>query len=114
MKLQPHSFDKIKEGSKIIEARLFDEKRHEIKLGDIIEFRREPEQIETVQTEVIGLFNYKTFSDLAEDFPTSAFGDNDKETFLGRTYAFYTKEQEEKYSVLGIKIKLLAYNCTEL
>jgi ASC-1-like (ASCH) protein len=104
MKLQPHPFDKIKKGSKTIEVRLFDEKRREIKLGDTIEFRREPEQTEIVQAKVIGLLNYKTFSDLANDFP-NIDGDG-KEALLERIYTFYTKEQEEKYSVLGIKVRI--------
>ncbi len=108
MKLQPHPFNKIKEGSKTIEVRLFDEKRREIKLGDIIEFRREPEQTEIVQAEVIGLLNYKTFSDLVNDFPATDFGDENKKILLERIYTFYTKEQESKHSVLGIKIKLIA------
>jgi ASC-1-like (ASCH) protein len=60
IKLQPHPFDKIKEGSKTIEVRLFDEKRRAMQLGDTIEFRREPEQSETVTVEIIGLLNYPT------------------------------------------------------
>jgi ASC-1-like (ASCH) protein len=107
MKLQPFSFDKIKEGKKIIEVRLYDEKRREIKIGDVIEFKREPEQVETVKADVIGLLNYKTFADLASDFPASYFGHSDTEDLLKSIYAFYTKEQEEKYTVLGIKIKLI-------
>ena len=107
MKLQPFPFDKIKEGKKIIEVRLYDEKRREIKIGDVIEFKREPEQVETVKAEVIGLLNYKTFHDLVSDFPASYFGHPDTEDLLKSIYTFYTKEQEEKYTVLGIKIKLI-------
>jgi ASC-1-like (ASCH) protein len=36
MKLTTEPFDKIKSGSKIIEVRLFDEKRKDINLGDEI------------------------------------------------------------------------------
>ena len=108
MRLQPFLFDKIKEGKKTIEVRLYDEKRREIKIGDTIEFKREPEQTETVKAEVIGLLHYKTFPDLANDFPTTYFGHPDKEDLLKSIYTFYTKEQEEKYTVLGIRIKLIA------
>lgn len=106
MKLQPFPFDKIKEGKKTIEVRLYDEKRRDIKIGDVIEFKREPEQTETIKVEVTGLLNYKTFTDLANDFPASYFGHPNKEDLLKSIYTFYTKEQEEKYTVLGIKIKL--------
>ena len=38
MKLDAEPFEKIKNGSKTVELRLFDEKRQKIKPGDIIEF----------------------------------------------------------------------------
>jgi len=107
MKLQPFPFDKIRSGDKNIEVRLYDEKRKEIRIGDIIEFKREPEQVESVNAEVIGLLNYKTFADLVNDFPASAFGHPDKDDLLKSIFTFYTKEQEEEYTVLGIKIKLV-------
>ena len=107
MKLQAYSFDKIISGEKTIEVRLCDEKRKEIKLGDRIEFKREPEQIETVNTEVVGLLNYRSFDDLVEDFPASDFGYSDKIKLLNAIYRFYKKEDAEKYGVLGIKIKLI-------
>ena len=107
MKLQPFSFGKIKEGKKIIEVRLYDEKRREIKIGDVIEFKREPEQTETVKAEVIALLNYKTFGDLTADFPASYVGHADTEDLLKSIYTFYTKEQEEKYTVLGIKVRVV-------
>lgn len=107
MKLQPSSFEKIKDGGKIIEVRLYDEKRQEIKIGDIIEFKKEPEQTETIKTEVIGLLNYKTFKDLANDFPASFFGHHDADNLIKSIFTFYTKEQEEKYTVLGIRIRFI-------
>ena len=107
MKLQLFSFDKIKEGKKIIEVRLYDEKHRGIKIGYVIEFKREPEQTETVKADVMGLLNYKMFHDLANDFPASYFGYPDKEDLLKSIYTFYIKEQEEKYTVLGIRIKLV-------
>ncbi|OGZ67868.1 MAG: hypothetical protein A3D35_00715 [Candidatus Staskawiczbacteria bacterium RIFCSPHIGHO2_02_FULL_34_9] len=107
MKLQSSSFDKIKQGKKIIEVRLYDEKRRDIKIGDMIEFKRESEQTENVKAKVVGLLNYKTFTDLANDFSASYFGYPDKEDLLKSIFTFYTKEQEEKYTVLGIRIKLI-------
>jgi ASC-1-like (ASCH) protein len=107
MKLQAYSFDKIRDGEKTIEVRLYDEKRREINLGDEIAFKREPEQTETVKTEVVGLLNYKSFEDLVEDFPASDFGYSDKTELLNAIYSFYKKEDVAKYSVLGIKIKLV-------
>jgi len=106
MKLQSGPFDSIKSGQKTIEVRLYDEKRSEVKLGDVIIFKREPEQTEIVRAEVIGLLRYRTFIDLANDFSASCFGHADKEDLLKSIYTFYTKEQEEQYGVLGIRIRL--------
>ena len=107
MSLRPHPFEKIKLGEKTIELRLYDEKRKEIKVGDTIEFFLEPEKIEKVNVEVTALLNYKTFSDLIDDFPTSVFGRINKEDLLKALYSFYTKEEESEKTVLGIKIKLI-------
>jgi ASC-1-like (ASCH) protein len=107
MKLQPYSFDKIRDGEKVIEVRLYDEKRREIRLGDSIEFKREPEQTENVHTEVIGLLWYKSFEDLVNDFPVSNFGYTSKEELLSAINNFYKKEDAEKFGVLGIRIKLI-------
>lgn len=107
MKLQPYPFDRIKEGGKVIEVRLYDEKRRQIKIGDIIEFKKEPEQTETVLAEVTALLNYKTFAELAGDFSASAFGHPDRDDLLKSIYTFYKKKQEAEYTVLGIKIKLI-------
>ncbi len=106
--LQPHPFNQIKNGIKTIGARLLDEKRRKIKLGDIIEIYLEPDRLTTIRVEVVGLLNYKTFSELTDDFPITTFGDDTQEVFLTRTASFYTPEQEAKYSVLGIKIRLIS------
>ncbi len=38
MKLQREPFNKVLSGEKIIESRLYDEKRQQVKVGDQIEF----------------------------------------------------------------------------
>ena len=108
MGLQPEPFEKMRSGKKTIELRLFDEKRKTIQLGDIIEFQKQPEEQETVRTEVVALLRYKPFSDLFNDFPIENFGGIDKTSVLESVHRFYTPEREQKETVLGIKIKLLA------
>ena len=44
MSLQPKYFDFIKDGTKRIELRLYDEKRRSIQLGDIIEFAKSDDE----------------------------------------------------------------------
>lgn len=106
MKLTAEPFDKIADGSKKIELRLFDEKRQKINLGDTITFLREPEQTTRIRTKVVGLLRYPTFADLINDFPASYFGHTDKSTPVDGAHRFYSAEDEAKYGVLGIKLVL--------
>jgi ASC-1-like (ASCH) protein len=104
MKLQPEPFAAIVSGTKIIESRLYDEKRQKIQLGNRILFRNMGNADETVTAQVEGLLRYKTFSAMFNDFPPSAFGGNSKEMLEKQIYSFYSKEDEVKYGVLGIRI----------
>lgn len=108
MKLNPKYFEYIKTGTKRIEIRLNDEKRKNIKIGDEIIFQNEPELKEEIDTEVVNLIVKKDFKELIEDLKVSEYSDENEseETFLEDLYKFYTKEQEEKYGVVGIRIKL--------
>lgn len=109
MKLQAKYFDYIKLGTKRIELRLNDEKRKEIKIGDKIEFLREPEKQEKMQVNVIGLINYNSFEELFKDFDISILSDSSmtKEELLNVLQKFYTIEDQDKYGVLGIRFELL-------
>jgi ASC-1-like (ASCH) protein len=107
MKLQPESFGKIKNGSKTIELRLFDEKRQMINIGDVIEFQKEPDKTEIAETEVVALLRYHCFKDLIDDFPLECFDDDNKEILIEKVHEFYSEEEEQKYGVLGIKIQLI-------
>lgn len=107
MKLQPKYYDFINEGTKRIELRLNDEKRSLIKLGDTIKFLKEPELKESFTVSVIGLLQYSCFTDLFEDFPIDIIADKSmtKQELLDVLQEFYTVEKQEKYGVLGIRIK---------
>ena len=110
MKLYESPFDRIKSGKKRIEIRLFDEKRQSLNLGDIITFSKLPDIDDSLSVEVIGLLRYGTFQDLVDDFPMSYFGytdDHDKGAFVESVYQIYSKEDEQKHGVLGIRIKLV-------
>lgn len=104
MKLQPAPFEAVKNGGKIIESRLFDEKRQLIQLGDQILFRNTANLDETVPARVDGLLRYPTFSAMFSDFSAVSFGGESKSALEEQIYSFYSKEDEAKYGVLGIRI----------
>ena len=109
MKLQPEYYNFILNGTKRIEIRLFDEKRQQIKIGDTIRFLKEPKLTESFNAKVIGLLRYNSFEDMFKDFDISILSDKSmtKEELIGVLEQFYTKEKQEQYGVLGIRIELL-------
>lgn len=107
MKLQSVPFEMIKSGEQVIETRLFDEKRSLLNVGDEITFSLIGDENKTIRAKVIELLKYKTFSDLFDAFPPEAFGGKDKEDLLTSIFKYYTKDDENKYGVLGIRVKYI-------
>ena len=109
MKLQPKYFNYILNGTKRIELRLNDEKRQIIKVGDKIKFLKEPNLNESFEVKVIELIKYNSFIDLFNDYDISILSDKSmsKKELLKDLEKFYTKEKQEKYGVVGIKIELV-------
>jgi len=107
MNLQPKYFDFIKDGTKRIELRLYDEKRRSIQLGDIIEFAKSDD--EKFKAEVVGLLRYSSFADLFEDFDISILADSSmtKQELLEVLGEFYSEEKQAEFGVIGIRIKLI-------
>ena len=108
MKLNPKYFEFMKNGTKRIEIRLNDEKRKELKIGDLIVFQKESELKEELYTQIVNLRVKRNFKELIENLEISEYSDKSEseENFLHDLYKFYTKEQEEKYGVVGIQIKI--------
>ena len=109
LKLQPEYYNFIKEGTKRIEIRLYDEKRQTIKIGDTITFLKEPEYNESFSVKVTGLLRYNTFDDLFKDFSIDMLADKSmtKDELKDVLEVFYTKEKQEQYGVLGIRLELI-------
>ena len=107
MKLNESPFERIKNGTKTIEFRLYDEKRKKVKIGDKIEFSKLPDLQEKILVDVLDIYRDETFENLFKKIFT------DKNEIARKTksmYQFYSKEQEKQYGVVGIRIKLLNNN----
>ena len=107
LNLQDKYFDFIKNGTKRIELRLYDEKRQKIGLGDTIEFANQ--QGETLQARVIGLLRYEAFAQLFEDFDIAQLADESmtKAELMAALEEFYTPEKQAQYGVVGIRLELI-------
>lgn len=105
MKLHEEPFIKIKSGDKTIEMRLFDEKRIEIKINDIIEFTNINTD-EKIKCKVTNLYRYNSFEELYKHFDKISLGyDESDAPSYNDMEKYYPKEKQEKYGVLAIEIK---------
>lgn len=107
MKLAAVPFEKIANGTKTIESRLYDEKRQQIKLGDRIEFICKDNPTKKVMTIVKALYLYPDFVSMFSDFPPSYFGGVSSKELLKEIETFYSKDEQAQYGVIGIKIELV-------
>ena len=105
MKLSKIPFEKIANGTKIIESRLFDDKRKLINIGDHIEFTQSDDILKKVNTKVVALYRYRNFSELFSDFSPASFGSESREALLSEIERFYSSEEQSKFGVIGIKIE---------
>ena len=104
MKLKENPFERIKNGTKTIEFRLYDEKRSKIKIGDQIEFSKLPELQEKLLVEVLDLYRDESFEKLFSNLLTNE-EEVRRKAMAMREY--YSLEEEKKYGVVGIKIRKL-------
>ena len=105
MKLQDSPFERIKNGTKTVEFRLYDEKRSKIKIGDQIEFSKLPDLQETFLVDVLDLYREDTFENLFKKL----FTDEDEIKKKTKSmYQYYSPDEEKQYGVVGIKISLIS------
>ena len=105
MKLNESPFERIKNGTKTVEFRLYDDKRRKIKIGDKIEFAKLPELQETIIVDVLELYREETIEKLFKKLYT------DEEEIKRKTasmYEYYSPENEKEYGVVGIKLSLIS------
>ena len=106
MKLQNVPFKQIKDGSKIIEVRLNDEKRKTLEVNDIIIFSNIKTN-EQLEKKITSLKTYSSFKELFNNYDNillGARGYNEYE-YEQSMYSYYTKEDEQKYGVLAIELE---------
>lgn len=109
MKLKDKYFNLIKNGKKIYEIRLNDEKRQQINVGDIIVFKKESNLVEKIDTIVNDLIHFKSFEEMAKTLPLEKVGFSSKtvEEVVEIYHEFYSEEDEKKYGIVAIKVNVL-------
>ena len=108
MKLQQIYFDKIKNGEKIYEIRLNDEKRQLIKIQDKILFKKEPLLQDSIIAHVKDLIHFSSFEQMINTLEPSKVGFENQSIseIIDIYHEFYSIENELNYGVLAIKIQV--------
>lgn len=96
-------FDAVSNGQKTIEARLYDEKRQLLKLGDLITYINRDNLEQTITVRITGLLRYPTFHDLYSNNDIEKFGGSSIEMLESQAEQFYSKEEQLKNGVVGIE-----------
>ena len=107
MKLKDEPFCAIKSGKKVVEMRLFDEKRTLLKLNDFIEFVN-IESEEKLKAKVQELKNFSNFEELYNFYDKTDLGYLDSQNASYKDMLkYYSKSDIENYGVVAIKIKVV-------
>jgi predicted adenine nucleotide alpha hydrolase (AANH) superfamily ATPase len=108
LRLNAKYFELIKNKTKTIEMRLLDEKRQQYQIGDILIFKKRPEENEILKTQIINLHKFKSFSDIYNRFNKIKLGYAENEDANPEDMnSFYPIEEQEKYGVVGIEIEVI-------
>lgn len=107
MHLKEEPFSSIKNGTKTIEMRLFDEKRQQLKIGENIKFINN-ETGEELLTQIVNLHKFISFEELYKNFDKIKLGYKEWEVAKSSDMLkYYPQSEQQKYGVVGIEIKLI-------
>ena len=108
MNLCREPFDMIASGEKTIELRLYDNKRQRVKVGDTIIFMSLDDRNDVLKTKVVKIYTFKNFAELYRNLPLLKCGYREGEPANPNDMLmYYSREQEEKYGVVGIEITVI-------
>ncbi len=105
MKVQTKYYQLLKNGTKTIELRLWDEKRQLVQVGDSITFSDLSDPNDTFVAQVVALHRALSFDKLCDMIQPQQAGFSTKEELIDCLQEFYTPENQQKYGVVGIEIK---------
>ncbi len=107
--LDPEIFELVKNGTKNVEARVNDEKRRKIQIGDKIEVLKRPEELESLWVRVTNLVQCANFEEITAKYSIERLYSSNytKEEYLALFPKFYTKEEIDKYGTVAIEFEVI-------
>lgn len=105
LNIDDEPYKSIKNGTKTVEQRINDEKMQLLKIKDLIEFTNN-ETKEMLVVEIQKLYQYASFEELYAHIDKTLLGYKEDEIVnFEDMYKYYTKEEQDKYGVVGIEFK---------
>jgi ASC-1-like (ASCH) protein len=106
MQLNAEPFLQIMRGDKVVEFRLYDEKRRKFNAGDYIIFTNK-QTCEKLFTQIVELYRGETFEKLHDTICEKGLpsGAEDKNDFINIMREYYSADNEKQFGVIGIHIK---------
>ena len=107
--LHPDIFEIVLNGKKNVEARVNDEKRRKLKVGDTLVFLKRPLEDEIIKAKVTKLEYYPNFKELVKNYDIERLylKEFTKSEYLDALATFYTDEEQEQYGVVAISFKII-------
>ena len=107
MHLNEEPFEKIKNGTKTIEMRIYDEKRRKMHKGDIIEIEnRSTGEVMTV--EILNMYVLSSFREIYAKWNKVALGYNEEDIAKPEDMEqYYPKEEIDENGVVAIELKVV-------
>lgn len=105
--LNEQPYNLIKSQKKVVELRLYDERRQKIQIGDIITFSKKDSN-ESISAKVLKLHLYKDFVDLFNNIDKAKLGYNEAQIADPTDMEiYYSKENISLYGVIVIELSLI-------
>lgn len=107
--LDPEIYEQVKNGTKNVEARVNDEKRQRLKVGDTIEVLKRPDENESLNVRITKLRHFSDFSELADNYPIERLysASFTKEQYVALFPKFYSDEEINKYGTVAIEFEMV-------
>jgi ASC-1-like (ASCH) protein len=105
LNVQEKYYNMLKKATKTIELRLFDDKRKNIKTGDVIEFSNNSDDKDTFLAQVVKLHRADSFEALCHKIDCHHAGFDTNQELVRVLEEFYSLERQKEFGVVGIEVK---------
>ena len=106
------SFNTMKNSERYVDVRLFDKKRQQLKIGDMIEFVNTTTH-EKLLMQLQGIAIFEKFEDMVDYLTPQLWGYDSKEELMLRFERLYPTETASKFNLVGLFVKNMSSELLE-